>query len=96
MPQAAQAENADILQKDTIARHETACYGLAMEKQITPLKAWLKATGRKAVWLSEQLGVSAQTVSAYASGRLQPSQPMKLAIQAVTNGEVTPDQWGGK
>lgn len=65
-----------------------------MKNEQNPLKKWLHANGIKVSWFAAQIGVASQTLSAHMSGKRPPTRKTLLAIQAATNGEVTPDQWG--
>ncbi|WP_456015378.1 helix-turn-helix transcriptional regulator [Methylorubrum populi] len=61
------------------------------------LSDWLKANGRTATWLAEQVGRDQSFITRIKNGRAMPSIEVAAAIQRVTGGSVTaidylPDQ----
>ena len=53
------------------------------------LEDWIVETGRKRVWVAEQIGVSSVTLWHYCSGRRKPSLKYAARIQSLTEGNVT-------
>lgn len=59
----------------------------------TVCRAWLQVTGRKSVWLAQQLGVDASLVSHWLAGRRQPPAAVAEAIERLSDGAVKGGSW---
>lgn len=64
-----------------------------MENKEHPVKAWLRATGRKQGWLAAQIGLNAGDLSENLSGKSVPVLRTKLAIQAISGNAVMASEW---
>lgn len=72
-----------------------ACYGLTMEnKAHTKLKAWMKSDGRKIGWYADKIHAHPSTVSQWLSGTRKPSPVYRAAIETLTDGAVSAQEWG--
>lgn len=64
-----------------------------MENTEHPVKAWLRATGRKQTWLADQIGLNNGDLSKNLSGKSVPVLRTKLAIQAISENAVMAASW---
>ena len=64
-----------------------------MENEKHPVVVWLKKNSRSQQWLARQLGVTQKSISENINRRVTVMQRTKLAVQAVTNGDVMADEW---
>lgn len=54
---------------------------------------WLSDTGRKGVWVAQQLGASEACVSTWRSGKTRPSLEMADKLEELTDGAVPAEAW---
>lgn len=57
------------------------------------LKQWRKSIQKSQGWVGKQLGVSGQSVGWWESGRNRPDLETIFAIQDLTEGSVTPEDF---
>lgn len=59
----------------------------------TVCRCWLQASGRKSLWLAQQLGVGPSLVSHWLAGRRQPPAATATAIEQLSQGIVEAGSW---
>lgn len=59
-----------------------------MAKEETLLKAYMRKKKLRVDWLSEQTGISKQSISNYRSGKIEPGLAYKKIISSVLNEEL--------
>lgn len=57
------------------------------------LREWLKAEGRKSLWLASKLHVNANAVSSWLTGRNKPQMGFRLVIEEITGGAIKSEEW---
>ena len=58
------------------------------------IRPWLDRTGRKAKWLAKQIDTHPDTLTRYATAKLTIPRAVAIAIQTVTEGGITLEDWG--
>lgn len=54
---------------------------------------WLQDTGRKGIWVAQQLGTTEARTSTWRSGQTRPSLEMADALELLSDGAVPADAW---
>ena len=64
-----------------------------MDNTTSPVKYWLRKTGRTAKWLSREVGVTEAHMSRIINGKAIPPKSLQIAIAHVSEGGIPADAW---
>ena len=64
-----------------------------MSNTSSPIKDWLRQTGRTARWLEEQIGVTEAHLSRIINGKAVPPKSLILALEHISEGGIPAASW---